>query len=350
MSKKRRVFDIDFEDENEAVPAGTDETRRAPMAAAIAENADALEMRRSAEAAIRAENDALAHELVRLKKAGLVTNVIPLDHIHTTKLTRDRAAGRDDELDELKSSIREIGLSNPIRVEPVADGYELIQGWRRLTAFRELREEGVPGFEEIPAAIVAQGEALLKLYRQMVDENMVRRGVSFGELAQLAMAYATTEPDAGSYSDAVELLFGSAGRQKRSYIKSFARLLEHTNGTLVHIEALPRALGLELLKRLDEDPAGTEKLEAALAMRPDRDAAGELDILRAFVAQQPAPVKKSQVQKTAKTTFRLPRPDGMAKCTAADGRIELRLDRDFGSMETARLEVAVNAFFDALDE
>ena len=60
---KRRVFDIDFDDTS--VPAGTEadvpETRRGPMAAAITENAAALGARQEAEAAIRAENDRLAH-------------------------------------------------------------------------------------------------------------------------------------------------------------------------------------------------------------------------------------------------------------------------------------------------
>ena len=59
MSKKKRVFDIDFDGVAEvsdaAVPAGT-EHRRGPMAAAITENADALQARQTAEAAIRAEN------------------------------------------------------------------------------------------------------------------------------------------------------------------------------------------------------------------------------------------------------------------------------------------------------
>ena len=42
------------------------------------------------------------------------------------------------ELEELKDSIRNIGLSNPIRVEQSGGRYELVQGMRRLTAFREL--------------------------------------------------------------------------------------------------------------------------------------------------------------------------------------------------------------------
>ncbi|WP_237168344.1 ParB N-terminal domain-containing protein [Paracoccus shandongensis] len=51
----------------------------------------------------------------------------------------DRATAAGFKLAELVQSIRDIGLSNPIRVEPGREGrYELIQGWRRLTAYRKL--------------------------------------------------------------------------------------------------------------------------------------------------------------------------------------------------------------------
>ena len=136
MSRKRRMFEIDMpEDSPETFPAGKTpaaETRRGPMATAISETAESSRDRARIEAEIRAENDALAQEHVRLKRAGLVTDMIALDVIDTTKLMRDRAPGPDFELAELVASIRDIGLSNPIRVEPAANGrYELIQGFRR---------------------------------------------------------------------------------------------------------------------------------------------------------------------------------------------------------------------------
>ena len=166
MSKRRRVFDIDMPEE-ETFPAGKVEAapetkslplRRGPMATAIGENSQALRERKQLEQAIRAENDALAEEHVRLKKQGLIVDMIPLDAIDAAKLSRDRATAPDMELEELKDSIRAIGLSNPIRVEPRPDGrYELVQGMRRLSAFRELRAERGEAFAKIPAGLVAQG-------------------------------------------------------------------------------------------------------------------------------------------------------------------------------------------------
>lgn len=356
MSKKKRAFDIDFDDVDvtpEApVPAGT-EQRRGPMAAAITENAEALNLRQTAEAAIRAENDALAHEHVRLKKAGLITDLIALDLVRTDKLTRDRAPGRDPEIDELKRSIQEIGLSNPIRVEQVGDAFELIQGFRRVTAYRELFEEtGDESFARIPAGINAKGENLLRLYRRMVDENLVRRGVSFGEMAQLAINYRKQAGEVEGYDHAVELLFASSGRQKRSYIKHFVRLLVATEGRIKHVESIPRALGLAVVRRLDEDPEGQGALKKALATE-GLSAEEEQALMAEFVAEAPVVVPKkvklAATARAAKTTFRLNRPEGDTKCTVSDGRIELRLERDFSGVERKRLERAVAAFLAALE-
>ena len=352
MSKKRRVFDIDFDPALTDVPAGPPETRRGPRAAAITENAEAVSARQDAEAAIRAENDALAHEFVRLKKAGLITDRIPVDAVRMDKLTRDRTEGRDAEIDELKRSIREIGLSNPIRVERAGDTYELVQGYRRLTAFRELlAETGDADFAQIPAGIMADGADRLRLYRQMVDENLVRRGVSFGEMAQLAISYRNEAPEVESYDQAVEQLYASSGRQKRHYIKGFARLLIALEGSLKHVEALPRAQGLAVLKRIEDREGQADRLVAMLAARPDRDAEAEQAVLATFLSQPLETVasKKPAAASQAKTTFRLTRPEGVAKCTVADGRVELRLDRDFSGVERRKLERAVTAFLAALD-
>lgn len=139
------------------------------------------------------------------------------------KLIRDRAPAADFELAELVQSIRDIGLSNPIRVEPGRDGrYELIQGWRRLCAFRKLLEEtgDANAWGRIPAGIAARGDALEQLYRRMVNENMVRKDISFAEMAQLALHYAM-DPQTAEHDRAVAVLFRSAGYQKRSYVRNF---------------------------------------------------------------------------------------------------------------------------------
>jgi ParB family chromosome partitioning protein len=50
----------------------------------------------------------------------------------------------------------------------------------------------------------------------------------------------------------------------------------------------------------------------------------------------------------AKVTFGLPRAEGTAKCTAANGRLEIRLPMDFSTMDRRRLEDAVRRMLDQL--
>lgn len=353
---KRRVFDIDFDDTS--VPAGTEadvpETRRGPMAAAITENAAALGARQEAEAAIRAENDRLAHEYVALKKNGQIVGRVNVTEVRTEKLVRDRSITRDPELDELKTSIRAVGLSNPIHVEEVEGGYELIQGFRRLSAYRELlAETGDKAYARIPATLQARGAQLDALYRRMVDENLVRRDISFAEMAQLAMSYADrANTTIGHGGDPVDILYASAGRQKRSYIRHFCYLLKALGPSLKYPEAIPRATGLGLLKLMDTQPRFTGQLRALLEGHPDRDAATEVQLLRRAVSNGASKPKtpKAPPKSSARTTIKLNRPEGTARCTASSGKFEVLLDHDFGAVDPRRLEAAARAFLDALKD
>lgn len=373
MTRKRRMFDIEMPDEpatepatfpagkvEETEPEPAREQRRGPMATAISETAESSKERARIEADIRAENDALAQEHVRLKRAGLITDLIALDSIDTRKLIRDRKPGPDFELAELVASIREIGLSNPIRVEPAGEGrYELIQGWRRLSAYRALLDEtgDAEAWGRIPAGIAARGDELEQLYRRMVDENLVRKDISFGEMAQLALHYAmdplTAENDP---EKAVAILFKSAGYQKRSYIRNFIPVVESLGETLMYVAEVPRALGLALSQRLEEVPGLAAAIRVELKDWDTRSIKDELDVLRRFAGQgdeaatASAPVKQAaQPGGKARTTFQIQRPQGSAKCTAANGRLEIRLPRDFTAIDRRKLEAAVRSMLESLE-
>lgn len=369
MVKKRSVFDINFEDdaesETEGFPAGNPQletksfnvqghplqneaapARRGPMASAITEAADATSERATAEAAIRAENDALAHEHVRLKKLGLITDLIETSEVVITKLVRDRSFNVDPELAELKDSIQAVGLSNPIRVEQTENGYELIQGFRRLNAFRELAAEtNDPRYDKIPAALVPRGEPLADLYRKMVDENLVRKDISFGEMAQLALSYAQ---DGGIESgEAVSILYASALKQKRSYIRQFAKVLEALGPSLRHPEAIPRALGLDVYKLLEAEEGRGAEIAAKLQALSTKDGASEVRVLRDVLTESRAGAK-SPPKAMSKTSLRLARPEGEARVIAQNGKVELRLTRDFSAVSKEELQAAIEAFLDRL--
>lgn len=335
-------------------------TRRGPMASAIAENADSLKERRSIEETIRRENDELAHQHVRLRDLGLVLELVPLDHIDSDKLTRDRSITIDLELDDLMISIRELGLSNPIRAEKRDDGrYELIQGYRRLEAYRRLSlETKDDSFSKIPVATVPSGDDLDVSYRKMVDENLVRKDVSFAEMAELARAYAKDPATSESSVDkAVRSLFKATAYQKRSYIRAFAELLESIGDHLKFPHLIPRNLGLDLRRTL-EDGSKRTVLIKLLDETPARTASEELDILRHFAA---APGRKDQAapkaaetkepkRRSSEHSFAFAAPAQSGRCTIANKRFELRADCDFASFEPQKIEKAIAAFFEALNQ
>jgi ParB family chromosome partitioning protein len=370
MTKKRRMFDIDLPADAvaadaETFPAGKisdPPARRGPMATAIAETVSSTRERQQVEAQIRAENDALAHEHVRLKRLGLVIELVDLDRIEMTKLVRDRKKGPDADLAELTASIADVGLSNPVRLEARADGrFELIQGYRRLSAYRALRDEtgDHDRFGTIPAVVTQPGEDLEALYRRMVDENLVRKDISFAEMAMLALDYAR-DPDT-SASDperAVAVLFKSAGYQKRSYIRTFMTVVDRLGKDLRYPQDIPRALGLALARRLDEVQGLAQLIHADLRGWDNRSVADELAVLRRYAGEESpetgpsAPrVRGPKPGSTgrAKASFQFDRQEGRGKCVAAVGKLEIQLDRDFTTVDRRRLEQAVRLMLDQLD-
>jgi len=364
---KKSKFSIDVGDEeldsNAPSPSPSSSstpTRRGPMAAAIVDNSESLKERRVLEEQIRIENDKLAHEHVRLKELGLVMTLIGIDQIDCDKLTRDRNITLDLELDDLVASIKEIGLSNPIHAERTENGrYELIQGLRRLEAYRQLwAETDDPKFAQIPVAIVPDGDELEVSYRMMVDENLVRKDISFAEMAELARSYASNPATSETNVDkAVSSLFKTASYQKRSYIRAFAELLDLIGDGIKYPQLLSRNLGLDLRRALEDD---NEKamLVNTLNDYPMRSAEEEMNLLRQFLAapsQQDLPVptpdnKRKKETARSQLSFQFASPMQSGRCTAAKGRIELRADRDFSSIDAKKIERAIAAFFAALNQ
>jgi ParB family chromosome partitioning protein len=370
MNRNRRMFGIDPPEDagtalSEIFPAGKISDAPfpdGPLNPAIARTPDAARERQDIEALVRAENDALAREHVRLKRLGLVVELVPLTLIDMTKLVRDRKKGPDFELAELKASIAELGLSNPIRLEARADGrFELIQGYRRLSAYRALLDEtgDADRFGVIPAAVSQPGDDLEALYRKMVDENLVRKDISFAEMAMLALDYAA---DPGTATDdpdkAVAVLFKSAGSQKRSYVRTFIPVIERLGSELLYPQDIPRALGLALARRLDEVPGLVPMIRAELKGWDTRSVMDELTVLRRFAGEEAepglaapaiAPTARMTTQATAKTSFQFDHTGGRAKCLAGVGKLEIQLDHDFTTIDRRRLEQAIRLMLNQLD-
>lgn len=364
MTRKRRVFDIDMPEDPGVAEVPETSRRKGPMASAISENAEALQQRRSVEDTIRAENDALAHEYVALKDSGQVVQSVPLDQVQTYMLVRDRITGATDpELEDLVTSIRDIGLSNPIRVipRPDGDGYELVQGYRRLSAYRQLQDAEGDAWAEIPVLVMPGAPDIAGLYRRMVDENVIRKDLSFAEMAHAAQAYAADPMTrANDLTEAVADLFQSAPYSKRSYIRSFALILDLLGKHLQYSTEIPRALGVNLARVIKERPAVVAEIVKELSDWDNRSAQDELDVLRRYsdvdtMLEAPAEIPATKPGKRGaekggktKTTFHLKSRAGQVKCTASDGRLEIKVNRDFSAIDRRRLEDAISGLIEGL--
>jgi len=83
---------------------------------------------------------------------GARISKLKIDTITPNKF-QPRKKFADEKLTDLKNSIKEKGIIQPIIVRPVEGGYELIAGERRFRAVKDL------GYEDIPAIVKDVGDA-----------------------------------------------------------------------------------------------------------------------------------------------------------------------------------------------
>jgi ParB family chromosome partitioning protein len=145
------------------------------------------------------------------KKRGESLNQIEIKNINTNPF-QPRLEFDPERLEQLKNSISENGVIQPITVREVDGGYELIAGERRLRAVQEL------GFSEIPAYImtITSENQLLEL---ALVENIQRDDLNPIELAK---AYHKLQIEHGLTQEAVAQKVG----KDRATIANFIRLLK----------------------------------------------------------------------------------------------------------------------------
>lgn len=228
------------------------------------------------DAATEAAARELADELANARAEGRLVQDIPLDQIDETHLTRDRIAADPGELDALAASIAARGQQMPVEVvDKGADQtprYGLISGWRRLAAIRRLAGQGGDTAPATIRAVLRRPDSAAEAYLSMVEENELRVGLSYYERAQVA-ARATDLGVFDSANEAVQGLFPTASKAKRSKINAFVRVFRVLDPVLRFPEAIPERLGLRIAKALDAGQGG--RLYAALQEVPGADAASE---------------------------------------------------------------------------
>lgn len=234
----------------------------------------------SAQAALTEVTEAMA----RARSEGRLVLRLGIDQIDTDHLVRDRISVDEEELGHLITSLRDHGQRTPIEVTELPSGrFGLISGWRRIQALTKLfSETGDARFAEVQA-LLRRPDSAQDAYIAMVEENEIRLGLSYYERARIA----ARAVDAGvfdSEKQALQRLFSSASRARRSKIGSFLSIYRLLDDVLRFPAAIPERLGLALSQALDARPAEGERFVIDLAANPAPDAASEHVRLAAFVA------------------------------------------------------------------
>lgn len=221
--------------------------------------------------------------LASARSEGRLVQRLPLDAIKLGYLIRDRLEIHEEDLGHLIDSIRLNGQRSPIEVTEVDPGqYGLISGFRRMAALKRLHAEtGEDRYGHV-LALVRCPDTAEDAYVAMVEENEVRLGLSYYERARIA-AKAVSLGVFDTEKAALQRLFASASRARRSKIGSFLTIYHRLDQTLLFPSALPERLGLAVAKLIDQSPTLIDALQDDLRQNPVSSAVEELERLSAAV-------------------------------------------------------------------
>lgn len=328
MARRRRLTAPDanalnaIEDGFAAKPLET-KSMVPPIAQVAGESAALAAMEQVTDRAALAQAEADAEKYNNAMSAGLVAEHISLAEIDESHIRRDRMDVGAEEMEELEASLRANGLRTPIEVVKTDDGYGLISGFRRLKAFRKLALES-PYFEKI-AAFVRPGSASADAYVNMVEENEIRADLTpyeRGRIAVLAVGQ-------GAFADvaaAVDALFASVSKAKRSKVRSFALIHERLGDLLQFPAGLSERNGLKLATGLRS--GDSEDLRRVLARQEPVDAKTEWAGIEAWLNAQEVPQKDVSKGGRPSEVRKLPRRD-----LGAGGTLDVRLSADAARFE-----------------
>lgn len=218
-------------------------------------------------------------ETLRLARAeGRMITAIPLPEIVEDYLVRDRIAVDDDDMEALRTSLKARGQQTPIEVVEFDGGrFGLISGWRRLQALRAI------GAKTAKAIITAPREAP-DAYVAMIEENEIRVGLSYFERARIVVK-AVESGVFETEKAALQTLFASASRAKRSKIKSFIPVAGTLGGALKFPTQMGERMGLQLSKALLTDSFAPRRILSALSAASCESFEAEQEVLNEALKQ-----------------------------------------------------------------
>lgn len=221
--------------------------------------------------------DAEAHR--QAVAQGRLIKEIATDQINEIAIVRDRLIMGPEELRELRLSIAQNGLRLPIEIFEQKGGekpYGLLSGYRRLYVIRELYAQTGQEKYLTVKAIIREPDALGGAFAAMVEENEIRANLSHFERGRIAVI-ASQKGSFANTEDAVNTLFATASKAKRSKIRSFAVIFEELGDLLQFPDRLREKDGLRIATALR---AGAEnQFRDALLSREVTSAEVEWDVL-----------------------------------------------------------------------
>jgi hypothetical protein len=247
------------------------------------------------DASLTAAFEEVSRELSAARNEGRLVLRLPLERIEAAWLMRDRAhpgTGDDPDFASLLDSLRRSGQRTPIEVVDLGQGrYGLISGWRRMTALRALQEEtGEARFDTV-LAFLRQPVNSEEAYVSMVEENEIRLGLSYYERARIT-AKAVEAGVFPSARAALQSLFASASRAKRSKIGSFLTLYQALGDAVQFPQTLTERLGLALAKVIEADGSAGARLLAHLQSTKPDTVEAEQSLISTFVEEETAQAAK----------------------------------------------------------
>jgi ParB family transcriptional regulator, chromosome partitioning protein len=316
MAKRRRLdapdpLDLEALEVGFAAKPAMGAAFAAPIAQIAAETAQARDPLPVAQRTEVARDFTAAEAYRCAQEEGRLILDLPLERIQTDHITRDRMIVSADDMDELKSSLRMSGQRLPIEVVALPDGkYGLISGWRRVTALQALQHENPARFSHVRALVrvdALPGGA----YAAMVEENEIREQLTPYERGRIAVVAAERGAFA-SADQAVDVIFATASKAKRSKIRSFAVVHEELGGTLNFPTDLSERNGLRLAAALRLGFGA--KLRAALNEGQGVDALTEMLVMEPVL---------SEAEAVTREPARGGRPKAKAKEAPAYDRVDL---------------------------
>lgn len=324
MAKRRKLEAPSLDDLSRIEEEFRRETSRSPMMAPIsqvaADSAGAHDPRGVEERSSAARDKVDAERLRSADAKGLVLREIPLEQIDADAIVRDRLALDADEMRELQLSIAAQGLRLPVEVFEIDGGYGLLSGYRRLRAVQNLRALSGQSKYDTIRAIIRDPEAMGGTFAAMVEENEIRANLSHFERGRIAVI-AAKQGAFPNVEAAVDGLFPSASKAKRSKVRSFALIFEELGDMLTFPGALREKDGLKIASALRDGHEAA--LREALASRVPESAPDELAMIEQGMAglepAAPRPEKGGR-PKTADTGRRVALPTQISLRSGSDAQ------------------------------